>query len=284
MLLLGGSGSRLYPVTLAVNKHLLPVHDKPLAYYSLAVLMLAGVRRILLITRPQDRDAFQMLLGDGSHLGLQLEYAVQSQPRGIADAFRIGAEFIDRQPVALALGDNLFWGESLRSHLANAAARREGASVFGAKVVDAAGLGVVEIDADGRAVSIDEKPERPRSSIAVPGLYFYDSQVTEFAQQLQPSARGELEITDVNRMYLERDQLHVELLNDDVVWCDAGTPSTLQAAADLVRSIDERDGVKIGCVEEIAFRQEWITATQLDSLARRYENQYGEYLRAIAAA
>lgn len=278
IILAGGTGSRLHPVTLAVSKQLLPVYDKPMVYYPLSVLMLAGIRDILLIATPQDLASFQRLLGDGGDLGLSIRYAVQPRPEGIAQAFLIGREFIGRDRVALILGDNIFHGQGFQPKLDLAARRPVGATTFAHGVKNPQRYGVVELDEQGRVVSIEEKPARPRSHYAVTGLYFYDNQVVDLAADLRPSARGELEITDVNRAYLERGQLHVELLGRGFAWLDTGTESSLLEAANFVRTIEERQGLKIACVEEVAHRKGFITDDQLERLAARFGNSYGEYL------
>jgi glucose-1-phosphate thymidylyltransferase len=283
IILAGGSGTRLYPVTRAVCKQLLPVYDKPLVYYPLSVLMLAGIRDILLISTPADIDRFRSLFGDGSQLGLTFTYAVQDKPRGLADAFRVGAEFVAGQPVSLVLGDNLFYGHGLPDILRRAVSRTSGATVFGYAVRDPERYGVVEFDATGRVISIEEKPSRPRSSYAVVGLYFYDSQVTGMARELKPSARGELEITDLNRIYLEAGQLHVELMGRGIAWLDTGTHGAMADASAFIRTIEERQGLKIACIEEIAFVNGWIDRTRLLNLAAEMrQNGYGDYLRRIA--
>lgn len=283
IILAGGSGTRLYPVTLGSSKQLLPVYDKPMIYYPLSMLMLAGIREVLVISTPHDLPAFQRLLGDGASIGLRIEYATQAAPEGIAQAFLIGESFIDGEPVALALGDNIFYGTGIRGSLERAAQRTEGATVFGYRVRDPERYGVVDFDASGRAVSIEEKPEKPRSHYAVTGLYFYDGQVVELAKNLRPSSRGELEITDLNTAYLERESLHVELLGRGVAWLDTGTHESLQQASSFIQAIQERQGLQVSCIEEIAFRQGWISAEELKAIARSMEsNHYGEYLNALA--
>ena len=278
ILLAGGAGTRLYPLTRATSKQLLPVYDKPMAYYPLSVLMLAGIRQVLLISTPEDIGGFQRLFGDGDDLGMRIQYAVQPRPEGLAQAFIIGREFIGRDHCALVLGANLFYGQSFHTMLIEAAARHEGATIFGYPVKDPQRYGVVEFDERGQAVSLEEKPARPRSSYAVPGLYFYDNQVVDIAANIQPSPRGELEITDVNRVYLERQQLHVQRFSRGFAWLDTGSHETLLQAAQFVQTIEARQGLKIACIEEIAYRKGFIDATQLEKLARGIKNDYGQYL------
>lgn len=283
IILAGGAGTRLHPVTLAVSKQLLPVYDKPMIYYPLTTLMLAGIRDILMITTPQDREQFIRLLGDGTRWGISLTYAVQEHPRGLADAFVIGREFIGNDRVALVLGDNLFFGHGLGEQLRQAAARETGATIFAYQVLDPERYGVVEFGSDGRALSIEEKPTVPRSHWAVTGLYFYDNQVLEIAASVRPSARGEVEITDVNRKYLEWDALHVEKLGRGYAWLDTGTHDSLVEATEFVRTIQHRQGVGIANVEEVAFRMGLIDTMQLRLLAESFsKNGYGRHLLRVA--
>jgi glucose-1-phosphate thymidylyltransferase len=279
IILAGGSGTRLYPVTRGVCKQLVPVYNKPMIYYPLATLMLAGIRDVLVITTPEDQSSFIRLLGDGSDLGLSLSYAEQPRPEGLAQAFVIGRTFVGRDAVALALGDNIFYGHGLPEVLAAAASRPSGATVFGYLVRDPERYGVVEFDSDGRAVSLEEKPERPRSSWAVTGLYFYDNDVLDIAGSLAPSPRGELEITDVNRRYLERGDLHVERLGRGYAWLDTGTHESLLQASQFVQTIEDRQGLMLASVEEIAWRMGYIDAAQLERVAAPMaRNSYGQYL------
>lgn len=286
IVLAGGSGTRLHPITRAVSKQLLPVYDKPLIYYPLSVLMLAGIREVLVISTPRDVPSFRELLGDGSDLGMRLEYAVQEEPRGLAEAFTIGRDFLAGEPCALVLGDNMFHGQALTKIILAAKRRVEdegGAVVFGYPVQDPRSFGVVEFDAERRVVGIEEKPERPKSNYAVPGLYFYDGQVSDVAAAVEPSARGELEITSVNGAYLDRGLLSVELMGRGMAWLDTGTPEGLLKAAEYVEAVQSRQGYYIACIEEIAFRRGFIDATQLASLGRRMEKTaYGKYLLAVA--
>jgi glucose-1-phosphate thymidylyltransferase len=281
ILLAGGSGSRLYPVTRAVSKQLVPVYDKPMVYYPLATLLLAGIRDLLLVTSPEHLESYRRLLGDGSDLGVAISYAVQPAPEGIAQALIIGAEFIGTGSVALALGDNLFYGHGFPESLRRAAARPSGATVFACKVREPERYGVIELDPAGTPLSIEEKPRKPRSSYAVTGLYFYDSAAVEIARALKPSARGELEITDVNREYLRRGALAVEVLGRGIAWLDTGTHETLQQASSFIQAIEERQGFKVACVEEIAYRMGYISALDLERLGKSMRNQYGEYLLRI---
>ena len=279
IVLAGGAGSRLHPLTLAMSKQLVPVYNKPMIYYPLSTLMLAGIREILVITTPQDRESFRRLLGDGSNLGIRIDYAAQPKPEGLAQAFTIGREFVGTDRVALALGDNVFYGAHFSDYLRSAAAREHGATVFGYQVRDPERYGVVEFDANGRAVSLEEKPARPKSSFAVTGLYFYDNQVLDIAASLRPSARGEYEITDVNQRYLERGELVVEKLARGIAWLDTGTHEALIQASSFIQAIEERQGLMVACLEEIAYRQGFISAADLSELARRMgSSSYGHYL------
>jgi glucose-1-phosphate thymidylyltransferase len=279
IILAGGAGTRLHPVTYAVSKQLLPVYDKPMVYYPLSTLMLAGIRDILLITTPTDLSAFQRLLGDGSRWGLTLSYAEQPKPEGLAQALIIGRAFVGADPVALVLGDNLFYGQGLSEHLQRAAARTRGATVFAYHVKDPQRYGVVHFDAEGNAIDIEEKPREPKSNYAVTGLYFYDNSVFDFVATLQPSARGELEITDVNRKYLDRGQLHVERFGRGIAWLDTGTHESLLQASTFIEAIENRQGWKVCCPEEIAYRAGFIDAAQLARLAQPFRKiEYGAYL------
>jgi glucose-1-phosphate thymidylyltransferase len=282
ILLAGGSGTRLQPMTRAVSKQLMPVYSKPMVYYPLSTLMLAGIREILIITTPHEQDGFKRLLADGAEIGISITYAAQPRPEGIAQAFLIGQPFIGRDRVALALGDNIFYGAHFSDLLRAAAARETGATVFGYRVRDPQRYGVVEFDASGRAISLEEKPTQPRSSYAVTGLYFYDAQVVDIASALQPSARGELEITDVNRTYLQQGTLTVEKLPRGVAWLDTGTHEALLHAANYIEAIEERQGQMVACVEEIAYRMGYITAAQLRERAEAMSSSaYGRYIRTV---
>ena len=282
IILAGGSGTRLHPLTLAVSKQLLPVYDKPMIYYPLSVLMLAGVREVLIITTPEDQAGFKRLFGDGNHIGLKIEYAVQPSPDGLAQAYLLGEAFVGGNPSALVLGDNIFHGSHFSDILTDADARTHGASVFGYPVADPQRYGVVEFDAAGKAISLEEKPAQPKSNMAVTGLYFYDGRASQFARTLKPSPRGELEITDLNRLYLEEGSLNVEVLGRGFAWLDTGTHDSLVQAGEFVRAIEQRQGLRIGCIEEIAFQQGWIDADQLRALGRRFKGGYGDYLQRVA--
>jgi len=279
IILAGGSGSRLHPLTRGVSKQLIPIYNKPLLYYPLSTLMLAGIRDVLIITTPHEQDGFKRLLGDGHEIGLTVRFAVQPAPEGLAQAFLIGREFVGPDRVSLALGDNIFYGAHLTDCLRSAAAREQGATVFGYQVRDPGRYGVVEFDTEGRAVGLEEKPAHPKSSFAVTGLYFYDNQVLDIAAGLRPSARGELEITDVNRAYLDRGQLRVERLPRGVAWLDTGTHESLVQASNFVQAVEERQGLMIGCPEEIAYRLKYITASDVERLAATMKGSaYGQYL------
>ncbi|MBE7211427.1 MAG: glucose-1-phosphate thymidylyltransferase RfbA [Gluconacetobacter diazotrophicus] len=282
IILAGGSGTRLYPLTRTVSKQLMPVYDKPMIYYPLSVLMLSGIREVLIISTPDDLPQFERLFGDGSQLGLKLSYRVQPSPDGLAQAFLIGADFLAGSPACLILGDNLFYGHDLSEALARSVRRAEGATIFGYRVADPTAYGVVEFDENGRVLSLEEKPTSPRSDYAVPGLYFYDGRVTEFARRLRPSARGELEITDLNRLYLEDNSLHVERLGRGTAWMDTGTHDSLLQAANFVQAIQARQGLKIACIEEIAYEHGWIDAAGLAGLIKRLgKTTYADYLRRL---
>ena len=282
IILAGGSGTRLFPITFAVSKQILPVYDKPMIYYPLSVLMLTGIREVLLISTPRDLPVFAQLLGDGGRLGMHIEYVVQDSPRGLADAFIVGKQFIGKDSVALVLGDNIFYGQSFTKTLAKAASRSDGATIFGYYVKDPTSYGVVEFDKGGKAISIEEKPQNPKSHYAVPGLYFYDNDVVEIAKNIKPSARGEIEITSVNNEYLARGKLSVELLGRGMAWLDTGSYDGLLESSNFVEAIQKRQGLYISCIEEIAFRQGWITAADLTSIADGIKTEYGSYLRFIA--
>ena len=283
IILAGGKGTRLYPLTLGVSKQLLPVYDKPMIYYPLSMLMLAGIRELLVITTPEDAGQYQRLMGDGSQWGISISYTIQESPRGLADAFIVGESFVESDPAALILGDNIFYGQGLAKTLRKAAGLDKGAVIFAYRVQDPERYGVVEFDEDGKAISLEEKPQKPRSNFAVPGIYFYDNRVVEFAKSLQPSKRGEIEITDLNRRYMERGELLVEQLGRGVAWLDAGMHHSLLQASNFVQAVEERQGLMISCPEEIAYRMGFIEKKQLKELASVFNgNRYGEYLLRLA--
>jgi glucose-1-phosphate thymidylyltransferase len=282
IILAGGSGTRLYPVTYAVSKQILPVYDKPMIYYPLSCLMLAGIRDVLVISTPRDLPVFKELLGSGEKLGMRFEYQVQEKPRGLADAFIIGERFIGSDRVALVLGDNIFYGQSFGATLARAAERTKGATIFGYWVKDPTSYGVVDFDSSGKALSIEEKPAKPKSHYAVPGLYFYDNDVVAIAKDVKPSARGEIEITSVNNAYLERGTLSVELMGRGMAWLDTGSYDGLLEASNFIETIQKRQGLYVACIEEIAYRKGWISRASLLALADGFKTEYGEYLRFVA--
>lgn len=285
IILAGGSGTRLYPITKAVSKQILPLYDKPMIYYPLSVLMLSGIREVLIISTPRDISVFKELFGDGKWLGMKFEYAVQDKPRGLADAFIVGKDFIGNDSVALVLGDNIFYGQSFTSTLNKAAEKvntKGGAVIFGYYVKNPTAYGVVEFDKSGKVLGIEEKPSVPKSNYAVPGLYFYDNSVVKIAADIKPSARGEIEITEVNNTYLKREELNVELLGRGMAWLDTGTYDGLLEASNFIATIQKRQGMYVSCIEEIAFRNKWITKEQLLDLAKGYKTEYGRYLEFVA--
>ena len=282
IILAGGAGTRLYPITRAISKQILPVYDKPMIYYPLSVLMLAGIREVLIISTPRDLPVFEELLGSGDWLGMRFDYAIQEQPRGLADAFIVGERFIGQDRVALVLGDNIFFGQRFTETLKKAVSNTNGATIFGYWVKDPTAYGVVEFDGNGRVLSIEEKPAEPKSHYAVPGLYFYDNQVVDIAKQIQPSARGEIEITAVNNEYLARGELRVELLGRGMAWLDTGTYDGLLEAANYIETIQKRQGLYVACIEEIAYRNQWLTRDQLLTLAKNIKTDYGAYLAFVA--
>lgn len=282
IVLAGGSGTRLYPCTIAVSKQLMPIYDKPMIYYPISLLMLAGIREILIISTPQDTPLFERLLGDGSAFGVSFSYEVQPSPDGLAQAFLIGEEFLDGAPAALVLGDNLFYGHDLVRTLKSADARKDGSTIFGYKVADPTAYGVVEFDPSGKVISIEEKPANPKSNYAVPGLYFYDDQVVDFAKQIKPSPRGELEITDLNRVYLERGSLNVELLGRGTAWLDTGTHKSLMEAGQFVQVLEERQGLKMACLEGIGYENKWLARDVLEERVKYLgKTSYATYLRQL---
>ena len=283
IILAGGRGTRLFPLTLGISKQLLPVYDKPMIYYPLSMLMLARIREILIITTPEDQAQYQRFLGDGSQWGLSFEYAIQTVPRGLADAFLVGSDFVGNEPVALILGDNIFYGHGLPEILRQAAGLEKGAVIFAYPVNDPERYGVIEFSAEGKAISLEEKPEKPKSNYAVPGIYFYDSRVVEFARNLKPSPRGEIEITDLNKVYMAQEDLRVQPIGRGVAWLDAGMHHSLLQASNFVQAVEDRQGMMISCPEEIAYRMGYITAEQLNSLSETFAgNHYGEYLKRLS--
>ena len=282
IILAGGSGTRLYPITYAVSKQILPVYDKPMIYYPLSVLMLSGIREVLIISTPRDIEVFKALFGTGEQLGMSFSYAVQESPRGLADAFIVGKTFIGNDSVSLVLGDNIFYGRGLTGILKNAASRTNGATIFGYWVKEPSSYGVVEFDATGKAISLEEKPTKPKSNYAIPGLYFYDNNVVEIAKNIKPSPRGEIEITTVNAEYLKQGKLNVEVFGRGFAWLDTGTYESLLEAGNFVEAIQKRQGLYISCIEEIAYRNAWINKEQLHTLASSIKTEYGDYLRYIA--
>lgn len=283
IILAGGSGTRLYPITIAVSKQLLPVYDKPMIYYPLSTLMMAGIREVLIISTPIHLEMFKLLLGDGSELGMSISYKIQEKPVGLADAFRLGKEFIGNDSVSLILGDNMIYGPGLEKMLKEASKLKDGGVIFGYEVSDPTSYGVVEIDESGKAISIEEKPENPRSDLAVPGLYFYDNEVVKIAENIKPSARGELEITDVNKVYMEKGKLRVLQLGRGFAWFDTGTSDRLNDASDFVKAIELRQGIQIACLEEIAYKNKWINKNELMELGEKYKKtDYGKYIKKVA--